>query len=221
MRNDLHPGRRRRGRRRQRLGHRDGARDDRCVFGRGWRRSRRRCSWGSRTAGAADGSSCANARSAAYFNTASNWGSAKTFAPGVTVGLCGTISSTLTAQGSGTSGNPITLVFQSGAKVGRRPGPRSVPEPRQPELHRRRRQQHRPGRLERERDVAGKSRALDGHHRGSVHQLRDQESDHRPGVSDRCGRRFVHLRKWMCGRQLGVKCCVIRCKLEDLRQHDA
>ena len=33
------------------------------------------------------------------------------------MGLCGTISSTLTAQGSGTSGNPITLVFQSGAKL--------------------------------------------------------------------------------------------------------
>jgi hypothetical protein len=69
------------------------------------------------TAGAADGSSCANAESAAYFNNASHWGSGQPIAPGVTVGLCGTITSDLAIRGSGTAGNPITILFQPGAKL--------------------------------------------------------------------------------------------------------
>src|SRR5262249_44672305 len=69
-------------------------------------------------AGSGDGSSCANAKPAAFFNTASNWGAGKPIAPGVVVDLCGTISSSLTVQGSGTWGSPISLLFQPGAKVG-------------------------------------------------------------------------------------------------------
>src|SRR5262249_49183837 len=64
-----------------------------------------------------DGSSCANAKAASFFNTASNWGSGNPIAPGKTVGLCGTITSELDAQGSGTPGNPITILFTAGAKI--------------------------------------------------------------------------------------------------------
>ena len=55
-----------------------------------------------------------------WFNTASNWGSGSTqIGPGTTVHLCGTFTGTanqqlLKFQGSGTSGNPITLHFESG-----------------------------------------------------------------------------------------------------------
>ena len=69
------------------------------------------------SAGSADGSSCANAKPASFFNTASNWGAGKTIAPGAVVGLCGTISSPLAVQGSGTAGSPITIQFQPGAKL--------------------------------------------------------------------------------------------------------
>lgn len=69
------------------------------------------------SAGADSGADCSNAHSAAYFNTSGNWGAGHSIAPGKTVGLCGTITSTLTFQGDGTSGNPITLQFQSGSKI--------------------------------------------------------------------------------------------------------
>lgn len=60
--------------------------------------------------GTNDGSSCANARPASWFNTSGNWGtSANQIGPGETVFLCGTITSGLTFQGSGTSGNYITV----------------------------------------------------------------------------------------------------------------
>ena len=52
-----------------------------------------------------------------FFNTAANWGSGKPIAPGSVVGLCGTITSTLTAQASGSNGTPITILWQSGAKL--------------------------------------------------------------------------------------------------------
>jgi chitodextrinase len=67
--------------------------------------------------GTGDGSSCGNAKAVSFFNTASNWGAGKPIAPGTTVGLCGTISTGLTAQGSGTAGNPITLLFEPNAKI--------------------------------------------------------------------------------------------------------
>lgn len=70
------------------------------------------------TAGADDGSSCANAHSAGWFNTASNWGTgAGEIGPGDVVHLCGTISSDLTVQGNGSAGSPITIYFEPGATL--------------------------------------------------------------------------------------------------------
>jgi hypothetical protein len=71
--------------------------------------------------GTGSGSSCSDTLSAAWFNTAANWGSGSSqIGPGTTVHLCGTFtgaagSTMLTVQGSGTSGNPITVKFESGA----------------------------------------------------------------------------------------------------------
>jgi len=70
--------------------------------------------------GANDGSNCSNARSVSWFNTASNWANPKQagkVGPGDTVHLCGTITTALTAQGSGSSGSPITIYFENGAKL--------------------------------------------------------------------------------------------------------
>jgi hypothetical protein len=70
-------------------------------------------------AGSANGSSCANAEPANWFNT-SSWGTGTgQIGPGVTVDICAnaTISSALTFQGSGSSGNPITLYFQPGSTI--------------------------------------------------------------------------------------------------------
>lgn len=73
------------------------------------------------SAGAGDGSSCSNAKPVSFFNSSGNWGTgASQIGPGDTVHLCGTISAAagstaLTFQGSGTSGSPITLLFESGA----------------------------------------------------------------------------------------------------------
>lgn len=88
---------------------------------------------GQASAGANDGSSCANQKVYTYFNSASNWSATPTviqIGPATTVHLCGTITGSastnsqgLTAQGviasgtSGTSGNPITIVFEAGAKM--------------------------------------------------------------------------------------------------------
>ncbi len=72
-------------------------------------------------AGSQDGTNCANARSAAWFNTAGNWGGGGTdIDPGDTVRLCGTFvgaanSTILTVQASGTSGNVITILFEANA----------------------------------------------------------------------------------------------------------
>ncbi|MGZ3771791.1 MAG: hypothetical protein ACXVCP_19250 [Bdellovibrio sp.] len=57
-----------------------------------------------------DGSNCANAHGASWFNNSNNWGTgANQITPGTTVFMCGTISTDLTFQGSGASGNYITL----------------------------------------------------------------------------------------------------------------
>lgn len=70
--------------------------------------------------GSGGGTSCADPLSAAFFNNASNWGSSATIAPGTTVHLCGTFTGSaggtmLAFQGSGTSGNPITVFAEPGA----------------------------------------------------------------------------------------------------------
>lgn len=54
--------------------------------------------------------------SAAGFNAASNWGTgASQIGPGTTVLMCGTVTTGLGFQASGTSAKPITLKFDSGA----------------------------------------------------------------------------------------------------------
>jgi hypothetical protein len=71
--------------------------------------------------GSAIGTSCLDAHAYTWFNTAANWNNgAGTINPGDTVHVCGTITgsagaSILTFQGSGTSGSPITLRFETGA----------------------------------------------------------------------------------------------------------
>lgn len=71
------------------------------------------------SAGSGNGSSCGNAEPVTFFNTSANWSSNNTqpIHPGVTVGLCGTINTGVTFQGDGNLGNPITLQFQTGAKI--------------------------------------------------------------------------------------------------------
>jgi len=76
-------------------------------------------------AGAANGSSCANAYAYTWFNTVSSWGGgAGDVDAGDTVHLCGTITGTgaantniLIAQGSGSSDNLITIIWEEGAKL--------------------------------------------------------------------------------------------------------
>src|SRR5713101_6046289 len=73
--------------------------------------------------GTGTGTSCTDTLPVASFNNSANWGSGSSqIGPGTTVHLCGTFtgapgSTMLTFQGSGTSGNPITLLFESGARL--------------------------------------------------------------------------------------------------------
>jgi hypothetical protein len=70
-------------------------------------------------AGSQNGTSEANAWSLANVNTAGNWASTPTagkISPGDTLVMNGTITDNLTVRASGTSGNPITLLFGTGAK---------------------------------------------------------------------------------------------------------
>lgn len=70
------------------------------------------------TAGLDNGSSCANAHSAVWFNTATNWalGVGK-ISGGDTAHLCGIITSQMVARASGTAGNVITIFFEPSAKL--------------------------------------------------------------------------------------------------------
>jgi hypothetical protein len=69
-------------------------------------------------AGGDTGASCANAHSAAWLNTAGNWGAgADKLSPGDTAHLCGNITTALTIQASGTAGNIITILFEPGATM--------------------------------------------------------------------------------------------------------
>jgi hypothetical protein len=70
------------------------------------------------TQGADSGADCSNAHSAAWFNTSGNWANPKVsgkIGPGDTAHLCGTITSPLTTQNSGSVGSVITILFESGA----------------------------------------------------------------------------------------------------------
>jgi len=68
--------------------------------------------------GAQNGSSSTDAFAVSFFNTSGNWGSgAGKISAGDTVHLVGTITSQLVIQGSGTSGSPVTVLFEAGAKL--------------------------------------------------------------------------------------------------------
>lgn len=73
-------------------------------------------------AGGNTGNDCSDAHAASWFNSGANWGSGQgQIGPGTTAHLCGTFSAQagssnyLNFQASGKSGNPITLLFESGA----------------------------------------------------------------------------------------------------------
>ena len=74
-------------------------------------------------AGVGNGADCADAYPVAWFNNAANWGTgAGLIGPGTTVHLCGTFTGTngstmLTPQGSGASGNPVTILFEPNAQL--------------------------------------------------------------------------------------------------------
>ena len=71
--------------------------------------------------GAANGADCNDAYAVSFFNTSGNWGSGSTqIGPGTTVHLCGTFTFTagtsgLSVHGSGASGNPVVIHFETGA----------------------------------------------------------------------------------------------------------
>ncbi|HZR56645.1 MAG TPA: hypothetical protein VFA74_07220 [Terriglobales bacterium] len=73
--------------------------------------------------GSPQGVCTTNPHNPVWFNTASNWGSGVSqIGPGTTVHLCGTFTAGAGAtefafQASGTNGNPIKLLFESGAIV--------------------------------------------------------------------------------------------------------
>jgi len=67
-------------------------------------------------AGAQDGLSCATGKSTTYFNTSTNWGSAGPIGPGSIVHLCGVLTTPLVIGADGVAGNPITILFESGAQ---------------------------------------------------------------------------------------------------------
>ena len=74
--------------------------------------------FGQSAAGGDTGANCANQHSAAWFNTAANWGGgAGEIDAGDTAHLCGTVTTALVVQGSGSAGNVITIVWETGAKL--------------------------------------------------------------------------------------------------------
>jgi hypothetical protein len=67
--------------------------------------------------GGGNGVCTSNVHTPSWFNSVGNWGTGSTqIGAGTVVHLCGTFTSTLTAQGDGTSGNPVTILFESGTK---------------------------------------------------------------------------------------------------------
>jgi hypothetical protein len=73
--------------------------------------------------GSAQGACTTNPQTPAWFNNSANWGSgASQIGPGTTVTICGTFtgqagSTEFTFQGNGSSGNPITLLFDSNTQL--------------------------------------------------------------------------------------------------------
>ena len=68
--------------------------------------------------GAASGGCSSAVHAVSWFNNSANWGTgAGQIGSGTTVLICGTITTSLVAQGNGTSGNPITLQWDTGATL--------------------------------------------------------------------------------------------------------
>ena len=70
------------------------------------------------SAGSANGTSCGNAYSMATFNTSGNWGSGSTqIGAGTVVHFCGTITTPPNIHGSGSAGNVIEFLWETGARI--------------------------------------------------------------------------------------------------------
>jgi hypothetical protein len=70
--------------------------------------------------GADSGTNCSNSHSSSWFNTSTNWANPKVsgkIGPGDTAHLCGPIATSLAIAKSGSSGSPITILFETGAKL--------------------------------------------------------------------------------------------------------
>jgi hypothetical protein len=68
--------------------------------------------------GASQGNCTTGPQTPAWFNSSANWGSGTSqIGPGTSVLLCGTITTPLTVQSSGSGGNPITITFDTGAAI--------------------------------------------------------------------------------------------------------
>jgi hypothetical protein len=70
--------------------------------------------------GSDTGADCANAHAVTWFNTSGNWANPKVsgkIGPGDTAHLCGTITSALSTRANGNSGLPITILFETNAKI--------------------------------------------------------------------------------------------------------
>ena len=68
--------------------------------------------------GSGTGADTGNRASSEWFNTVGNWGvGAGKVSGGDTVSIGGTITTTLSMQGSGTAGSLITILFETGAKL--------------------------------------------------------------------------------------------------------
>ena len=76
--------------------------------------------------GLGNGQDCSNTKAASYFNTSTYWVSSTPIGtqigPGTVIHICGTFtgnagSSALVVRGSGTSTQPITILFEPGAQL--------------------------------------------------------------------------------------------------------
>lgn len=64
-----------------------------------------------------------NTSAITFFNTSGNWGAGSTqIGAGTVVHLCGTITTQMAFQGGGGAGNPVELLFETGANVSISPG---------------------------------------------------------------------------------------------------
>lgn len=68
--------------------------------------------------GSGMGTSCADTLPYTFFNTSANWGTGgNQIGPGTRNHICGSLSNTLNFQGDGVAGSPISLLWETGAKL--------------------------------------------------------------------------------------------------------